>query len=703
MATLVLIVLSAVVCFGQTPNLPKAQSQKTKAETANTLKDIELKQAEVSKIELEKKVLAVEAAIAELFMGPLVNNVVGPSMSVAMTKQKVMSALKILIKEDLPVGVATAGVDSLLNQFQALAAMPGQGQKQQVASLRKTVVAFVSTWSGKDHSEEKKAALRQTEDAIDKQVLALETRSGMVASDSIKALMHEFGQMMSSAVTGVDSAGGPFAGMSGLYSNASTPPAPARRILSEDVEAIPNRKMSEAAAAGASGPSSSPAPLRPMEARPSATAGTSKSVITELDRALREFDSGELAKALVVLDRFQKDDVRAACRIGLAVVEGRGGRALDVPEGIRRVKAAADSGDSLCMAEYGMRLYRGWGVGKSRLQGVALIERSAESGSSRGKAYLAGLHTSGRDVALDCSKAKALIDVATESGDPEALAQLGIFYYTPSCKHLTSGDVSSSAVTAVRKAQGKGSVMATFILGTYYHYGVGVSRDSRAAVSLYKEAISHGNPWAMINLGWFYLVGEGGLQKDVNEAIRLYTEARDLGDSGGGLSLGELFVSGEHTQRDIPRGLKYLNEAVEADDAGAMRVLGEIYGQGKYGISQNGNLSIGYLKRGCDANDALACMNGGEILARGKVVTRDLVRSIEMIEKAVSLGNVRALLWLGSFYEHGQGKPQNFQEAMRLYQMAQSKGDPDAPARIRSLVEHMRNPRGWRGAIGLPF
>ncbi len=58
--------------------------------------------------------------------------------------------------------------------------------------------------------------------------------------------------------------------------------------------------------------------------------------------------------------------------------------------------------------------------------------------------------------------------------------------------------------------------------------------------------------------------------------------------------------------------------------------------------------------------------------------SENLAKAAELLTKAADLGHAGAQNMLGTFYEAGQGVPQNFIEAERLYRLAAGQGEPDA-------------------------
>ncbi len=108
------------------------------------------------------------------------------------------------------------------------------------------------------------------------------------------------------------------------------------------------------------------------------------------------------------------------------------------PEAADLMHQASDAGNANGMMLYGMALMTGKGVAKNPLDGVRMVRRAADAGSTRAMLLMANFYNEGAyGVGLNPAEAKVLIAKAAQLGDPAAknilasLAQEGESGTTP--------------------------------------------------------------------------------------------------------------------------------------------------------------------------------------------------------------------------------------------------------------------------------
>lgn len=107
------------------------------------------------------------------------------------------------------------------------------------------------------------------------------------------------------------------------------------------------------------------------------------------------------------------------------------------PEAADLMHKAAEAGDPNAMMLYGMAQMTGRGVPKNEIDGVRMIRRAAEAGSTRAMLLMANFYNKGAyGVGLNPQEAKDLIARAADLGDPSAMAILA---------SLVEGGASSAA------------------------------------------------------------------------------------------------------------------------------------------------------------------------------------------------------------------------------------------------------------------
>ena len=239
----------------------------------------------------------------------------------------------------------------------------------------------------------------------------------------------------------------------------------------------------------------------------------------------------------------------------------------------------------------------------------------------------------GRAVSLrgtDRTETVSLLRENADSGCTDSMVLLGAI--------LADGDDGErrESVELFRKAHELGNDSGTRNLAYCYAIGLNVERDKTKGAELYTQAAEAGNPRAMCNIGVMYDHGNG-VEQDFEKAFQWYLRSAEAGYPRGMTNLGEHYMQGKGTERDIDQAERWF---IESGTPRATYRLAEIY------------LDI----RG-DEGKGMEC----------------LIRSAE--------GHYsRALLRYGRMIES-----ERFDDAVRMYKEAASKGNRDAISRLEEL------------------
>ncbi len=151
--------------------------------------------------------------------------------------------------------------------------------------------------------------------------------------------------------------------------------------------------------------------------------------------------------------------------------------------------------------------------------------QKAESGDANWQYRLSQWYQKGTIFPRNEQKAFEWCQKAAEQNHPNALLQLGLWYYDgdpPAKRDL------GRATNLLARASEFDIPVATFILGACYLDGKGVKTDRAKGITLCKRAAEQGFIPAYAELGEVYETGKG-VAKDLPEALRLYEFARRHG------------------------------------------------------------------------------------------------------------------------------------------------------------------------------
>ncbi len=222
------------------------------------------------------------------------------------------------------------------------------------------------------------------------------------------------------------------------------------------------------------------------------------------------------------------------------------------------------------------------------------------------------------------------------------------------------------------KAVELGKEDANFYLGLLYHEYSYPEQNDEMAKNHYKKC--EGNPYANINLGFFY-ADENEAEADVTKAEEIYQTVIEQGCVEG--YIGKAFM-----EEDYDTKLEYFNKVVEEGNepfyiALAMNEIGYMYQEGM-GVEQDYAKALEWLEKAADFGNSSAMNNIGYSYYYGVGVEQDYAKALEWFEKAADLRNSSAMDWIGSIYREGLGVEQDYTKALEWYEKAADLGNSNA-------------------------
>ena len=293
-----------------------------------------------------------------------------------------------------------------------------------------------------------------------------------------------------------------------------------------------------------------------------------------------------------------------------------------------------------------------------------LIRPLAKKGFAQAQYNLGVLYLKGKGVKANLIKAKKLFEFAAEQG--------------------------------VVKAQNKLALM--------HVKGIGVVKDFNKAIEWWNLAAAQGNGKAQTNLGWMYEMGKG-VPKDSQKAVNWYQLASNQGIAIAQKKLNLLldqtkkplqenntnskdFKSFEEIKNlhSITASLRSELEQIKSEQANAI----EATNQGKAKGKQEQLTSIinnpSKLKAGRDSfreNKLDVDLFDTAINSLGR---KEFTTALQLFTDLANRGMAEAQINLGMMFESGQGVLQNFDEAIKWYQLAASQGLIKAQEKLNLLV-----------------
>ena len=299
---------------------------------------------------------------------------------------------------------------------------------------------------------------------------------------------------------------------------------------------------------------------------------------------------------------------------------------------------------------------------------VQYYEYSAETGNADAQNALGQLHMLGvNGLDKDHATARKYFEKASNRGDPEALANLGMMY----ANGLGCRASNETAVRLMRQAAQSGNHLGQAALGCMHLLGHGVSRDPHKAAKYIHASAEQGDPSAQFFLAVMHLHGEG-VKRDGNRALHWMALAAHRGDPRAMYHLAIMQLQNNPARCTQPATLL---KAVAEKGAWAfvMEDAHEDYVNGRLDSALFRYLSL------AEAGMEVAQWNAGVMLEEGagegsffsKGSNERLKLAQRMYRRSADQGYPAAILKVGdSLFEGWTGDPSDKERAAALYRYA---------------------------------
>ncbi|KAK1929476.1 Protein sel-1 1 [Phytophthora citrophthora] len=320
-------------------------------------------------------------------------------------------------------------------------------------------------------------------------------------------------------------------------------------------------------------------------------------------------------------------------------------------------RQAADAGDALAQANYGMLLANGMGVDQDVPQALVYFNRAARQNQAFAFHGLGVLYFTGNGVSQNVTRALEYFEEAIELGYAESHSFLGSAYL-----HGNGGvpidykEAFSHFQAAVDGTSGQSS-QALFNLGVMHFQGIGTSRSCLTALPLFRAVALHpdlisGLPFSLIKAYECYKKG------DYLRAYLHYRLVAELGDEDG--QCNAAFLLEHHSESIIKWEWLGLAKVVEGSKNPSLQEAFALY------------------SKAAALNDSEAVRKTGVCFHEPwvGVCPSNHARALERYQLAAELGDVQAGYNCGLMLLTGDGVPQDLVAARDYYVDCSEAGFP---------------------------
>jgi TPR repeat protein len=295
-------------------------------------------------------------------------------------------------------------------------------------------------------------------------------------------------------------------------------------------------------------------------------------VAPNLRPAVSAYRAGDVGTAEAMFRSMAASDADAEAWLGAVLLDR--GLARD---GLRHIQRAADAGSSEGAHRLALVYAQGLaGTPRNEARALDLFQKAAAAGHTRAQINLGILYMRGLGVPRDLVNARAWLEKAAASGDPQALYTLG------RAMDESSEQIAPDPVRAAdlyRRAAEKGHVLAGLRYGLALSEGVGIKRDIPQAQKWLVQARDNGVPEAALALGDMAARTPASRDKAANErtvqsAISWYEVAAHGGVPSAQFKLGNAYFSGVGVARDPMQAMLWYSRAAQQGLPQAQHALG---------------------------------------------------------------------------------------------------------------------------------
>lgn len=292
-----------------------------------------------------------------------------------------------------------------------------------------------------------------------------------------------------------------------------------------------------------------------------------------------------------------------------------------------------------------------------------------------GKLYLNGFPGSNPDA----SEAAKFLQLAAKGNVAEAQGLMSELY---AYGYGVSQDWGE-AYTLAKRGADNGDGLAQANCGFMMFYGLGVAKDTNAALVVLREAEKKNIASALVTLSEIYATE--GPQRDINKAKEYVTKAAGLNDAVAVYRLALLYEDGTLVEKNQKKAVELYLKSAKQGYARSERAVGWAYLKGN-AVAYNSQEGLKWLTKSAEHGEANAQYDLGNLYWTGGFgVQVDQAVAIKWYRAAAEAGLTRSFVPLGLAYFYGRGVALSKGEGLRWIKAAAEKGDVYAQKNLASI------------------
>lgn len=254
-----------------------------------------------------------------------------------------------------------------------------------------------------------------------------------------------------------------------------------------------------------------------------------------------------------------------------------------------------------------------------------------------------------------------------------------------------SKEKKTVSLEEMKQKAAAGDIEAQLDLGYMYLYGVnGVKADYKQALAYYEQAAEKKNAVALNNLGSLYFNGLG-TKVDYPTAIKYFDEAARLGSNDAAVNLAIIYLGSDpqtKSKADFEKIYKLLEQAQTTNNTEKF-LLGYSYYKG-FLVSPDYKKAFLLIKAAADAKYDEAQYVLSDFYINGWGTPKNYNRAVQYLRMSVAQGNPEAIMRLADILAEGKVYTRNIKNAHVLYNVASVMGMSEAAEKRDDIEKSLR-------------
>ena len=293
-----------------------------------------------------------------------------------------------------------------------------------------------------------------------------------------------------------------------------------------------------------------------------------------------------------------------------------------------------------------------------------------------GKSYLYG-------IGIEENKKNAFewFQKAADSEDVEALSLLAECYNEgigTKIDKLKAFEIYNKAFTSYLCDAKNGDEIAMANVAYYYENGLGVSKNPKKVfewTKIMSNAASVATK-SLAQLGFYYEIGYG-TECDINKSSELYAKVVDMSSAEELYDIATHFAYSNKKQ-EKEQAYKWFIWAAEKDDVEVIKNIARDYECG-FGIDKDIYRTIEFYEKAISLGDTEAMIEIGDIFYFGEEIEKDWCKAAQWYKLAMKYGDVSRVRFLAWIYRiGGNGLEIDYTQAIAYYQTLAKEGNVES-------------------------